>query len=380
MPHSVPFERSAKQSSSSANMPSGILSGTATKNRSSSTNNSSSIVSGRVRKYASSLRHQTTTNGERVEEYARTVFPAEATIDGWQDEKAQDVMMNDAFSSEAIQEMSMNISSNSERLWQVPPGAVFEFDPNIDPSRQESLSKNLSTSEIEPFPQYSSTRAHCTYRKPLPPPAFPSNRQEGWCLRDKLRMYRKSRFNQISREKDPVDRLIHWYLEKVAAGSRPKRQLSLYHQKLNEILTTTKYLYDSTELCKERAKALQHEPVKSSPLREYMRIEDEWEIAEDIENFFEQWLTRYEDLYQPEEMNWEGVERSVSKFVDQLMDWESDVPPVVSSSQLSMNGGSMGPLVPPVAPETEYGNGGQLDAMIKDLIVPNLAVPKSSTG
>lgn len=355
-------------------MPSGVLLGTATKKGSSSANISSSVVSGRVRKNSSSSRHQITTNGVRVEEYAKTVFPAESTIDGWQDEKAQDVMMNDACSDEVIQEMAMNIISVSERLWQVP------FDPSVSPSRQESLSKNLPTSQIEPFPQYPSTRTLCTYRKPLPPPAFPSSRHEGWCLRDKLRIYRKARFNNISREKDPVDRLIHWYLEKVAEDSRPKRQLSLYHQKLDVILSTTTYLYDSTELCKERAKALQHEPAKQSPLRECMSIEDGWKITEDIENFFEQWLSRYEDLYQPEEMNWEGVGQSVSNFFEQPMDWESDGQPVVSSGQLSVNGGSVGPLVPPVAPETEYGNGGHLDAMMKDLIVPNLAVPKSSTG
>lgn len=334
-------------------MSSGILSGTATKKRSSSANISSSVVSGRVRKYSLSSRHQTTSDGVRVEEYARTVFLAEAITDGWQDEKAQDVMMNDAFHDEAIQGMAMNILSNSG---------------------------NLSTSEIDPFPQYSSTRTLCTYRKPLPPPAFPFSRQEGWCLRDKLRTYRNRRFKQNSREKDPVDRLIHWHSEKVAEDSRPKRQLSLHHQKLDVILTTTKYLYDSFDLCKERAKALQHEPAKSSPLRECVSIEDDWEIAEDIENFFEQWLSRYEDLYQPEEMNQEGVERRVSKLVEQIMDWESDVPSVVPSGQLSMNGGSVGPLVPPVAPETEYGNGGHLDAMMRDLIIPNLAVPKSSTG
>lgn len=334
-------------------MPSDILSGTATKKRSSSAIISSSVVSGRVRKNSLSSRHQTTTDGVRVEEYARTVFLAEATTDGWQDEKAQDVMMNDTFSDEAIQEMAMNILSNSE---------------------------NLSISEIDPFPQYSSTRTLYTYRKPLPPPAFPLSRQEGWCLRDKLRTYRNRRFKQNSREKDPVDRLIHWYLEKVAEDSRPKRQLSLYYQKLDVILTTTKYLYDSFDLCKERAKALQHEPVKSSPLRECMSIEDDWNVAEDIENFFEQWLSRYEDLYQPEEMDQEGVERFVSKLYEQTMDWESDVSSVVPSGQLSMNGGSVGPLVPPVAPETEYGNGGHLDAMMKDLIIPNLAVPKSSTG
>lgn len=334
-------------------MSSGILSGTATRKRPSSANISSSVVSGRVRKYSLSSRHQTTSDGVRVEEYARMVFLAEATTDGWQDEKAQDVMMNDVFSDEAIQEMAMNILSNSE---------------------------NLSTSEIDPFRQYSSTRTLCTYQKPLPPPAFPSSRHEGWCLRDKLRTYRNRRFKQNSREKDPVDRLIHWYLEKAAEDSRPKRQLSLYHQKLDMILTATKYLYDSFDLCKERAKALQHEPARSSSLRECMSIEDNWEIAEDIENFFEQWLSRYEDLYQPEEMNQEGVERCVSKLVEQIMDWESDVTSVIPSGQLSMNGGNVGPLVPPVAPETEYGNGGHLDAMMKDLIIPNLAVPKSSTG
>lgn len=334
-------------------MPSGILSGTATKKRSSSANISTSVLSGRVRKYSLSSRHQTTTDGVLVEEYARTVFPAEATTDGWQDEKAQDVMMNDAFNHEAILEMAMNILSNSE---------------------------NLSTSEIDPFPQYSSTRTLCTYRKPLPPPAFPFSRQEGWCLRDKLRTYRNRRFKQNSREKDPVDRLIHWHLEKVAEDSRPKRQLSLYHQKLGVILTTTNHLYDSFDLCKERAKALQHEPAKPSPLRECMSIEDDWKIAEDIENFFEQWLSRYEDLYEPAEMNQEEVERCVSKLVEQVMDWECDVPSVVPSGQLSINGGSVGPLVPPIAPETEYGNGGHLDAMMKDLIIPNLAVPKSSRG
>lgn len=261
--------------------------------------------------------------------------------------------MNDAFSDKAIQEIAMKILSNPE---------------------------NLSTFEIDPFPQYSSTRTLCTYRKPLPPPAFPFSRQEGWCLRDRLWTYRKSRFKQISREKDHVDRPIHCYLEKVVEDSRPQRQLSLYHQKLGVILIKTKCIYDSFELCKERAKALLHEPVQSSPLRECMSIEDEWEIAKDIENFFEQWLSRYSDLYQPEEMNRKGVERSVSKLIEQTMDWESDVPPVVSSSQLSMTEWSVGSLVPPVTRETEYGNGGHLDAMIKDLIIPNLAVPKPSIG
>lgn len=333
-------------------MPSGILSGTATKKRSSSASISSSVVSGRVRKYSLSSRHQTTADGVRVEEYGRTVFPAEANTQGWQNEKAQDVMMDDAYNHEAIQEMAMKILSNSE---------------------------NLSTSEVDLFLQYSSTRTLCTYRKPLPPPAFPFSRQEGWCLRDKLRTYRNRRFKQNSREKDPVDRLIHWHLEKVAEDSRPKRQLSLYHQKLDVILKTTNYSYDSFDLCKERAKALQHGPAKPSPLRECMSIEDDWKIAEVIENFFEQWLSRYEDLYEPEEMNQEDVERYVSILVEQIMNWEGDVP-VVPSGRLPMNGGRMGPLFPPVAPETEYGSGGHLDAMMKDLIIPNLAVPKSSTG
>lgn len=47
--------------------------------------------------------------------------------DGWQDEKAQNVMMNDAFSDKAIQEIAMNSLSNPE---------------------------NFSTFEIDPFPQY----------------------------------------------------------------------------------------------------------------------------------------------------------------------------------------------------------------------------------
>lgn len=111
-----------------------------------------------------------------------------------------------------------------------------------------------------------------------------------------------------------------------------------------------------------------------------MSIEDEWEIAKDIENFFEQWLSRYSDLYQPDGMNRKGVERSVSKLIEQTMDWESDVPQVVSSGHLSMTEGSVGSLVPPVLRETEYGNEGHLDAMMTDLIIPNLAVPKPSIG
>lgn len=298
-----------------------------------------------------SSKHQTTTDGVRVEEYARTVFAAEATTDGWQDEKVQDVMMTDAFTYEAIQEMAMNILSNSD---------------------------NLSTSEIDPIPHYSSTRTLCTYRKPSPPPAFPLSRYEGWCLRNQLRTYRNRRFTQNSREKDPVDRLIHQYLEKAAKNIRPKSQLSLYQQKLDVILTSARYFLDSFDLCKERAKALQHEPSKSSPLREHMSNEDDLEIAEVIDNFFEQWLSRYEDLYQPEEMSQEGLEGYVSKLAEQFMDWEGEVPSVVPSGQVSMNEGSVGPLAPPVESETEYGDGGHLDAIMKDLIIPNLAVPKSN--
>lgn len=283
-----------------------------------------------------SSKHQTTTNGVRVEEYARTVFAAEAITDGWQDKRAQDVMMTDAFNHEAIQEMAMNVLSNSD---------------------------NLSTSEIDPSSQYSSTPTRCTYRKPSPPPAFPFSRYEGWCLRNKLRTYRNKRFKLNLREKDPVDRLIHRHLEKAAKHCRRKSQLSLYQKKLDVILTAAKYFLDSFDLCKERAKALQHEPSKSSPLRECMSNEADWEISDVVEDFFEQWLSRYEDLYEPEEMSQESLERYVSELVKHFM-----------------NGGSVVPLAPPVASETEYGNGGHLDAILKDLIIPNQTVPKSNRG
>lgn len=300
-----------------------------------------------------SSKHQTTTDGVRVEEYARTVLAAEANTDGWQDAKTQDVMMTDAFNDEAIQEMAMSILSNSD---------------------------NLSTSEIDPIPHYSSTRTRCTYRRPSPPPAFPFSRFEGWCLRNNLRTYRNRRFKLNLREKDPVDRLIHRHFEKAAKHRRPKSQLSLYQKKLGMILTAAKYFLDSFDLCKERAKALQHEPSKSSPLRECMSNEDDWEIADFIEDFFEQWFSRYEELYQPEDMSQEGLERYVSELFEQFMDWEGDVPSLVPPGQISMNGGNVGPSVPPVASETEYGNGGHLDAIMQDLITPNQAVPKSNTG
>lgn len=382
MPHSVPCERAAKQLSYSADMPSSTLSGTVPKKRSSSP----AVVSGRVRKSSSAAAHQTTiTNGVRAEEYARTVFSAEENVDGRQDVKAEDVMMNDAFSDETIQDMTMNILSNYQFLCQAPTGTVSEFDPSPDSSWQESLSSNLSVSETEPFPQNSSTRPLGTYRKPLPPPAFPFSRYEGWCLREKRKIYRKRKFNEISKEKDPVDRLIHWDLEKTPNNRKKlRREFSLYLQKLDMILTTTKYLFDSYEVCKERAKALQHEPVNSSPLREHICSAegDEWQVAEEIDDFFEQWLTQYEELYQPEEMNWElGVQQSVSNFVENSTDWESDMLPLVSFDQLLTDGGTVGPWVQPAWPgTTENGNGEHLEDILGDLILPDLAILKSSTG
>lgn len=320
-----------------------------------------------------------------MEEYARTVFSAEANVDGRQDVTAEDVMMNDAFSDEITQDMTMNILSNYQLLCQTPPGAVSEFDPSFDSSWQESLSSNLSVSETEPFPQNSSNCPLGTYRKPLPPPAFPFSRYEGWCLREKRKIYRKRKFNEISKEKDPVDRLLHWDLEKTSNNRKKlRRELSLYLQKLDMILTTTKYLCDSYEVCKERAKALQHEPVNSSPLREHVCSAegDEWQVAEEIEDFFEQWLTRYEELYQPEEMNWElGVQQSVSNFVEQSMDWDSDVLPLVSFDQLSTDRGTVGSLFEPDWPgTTENGNGEQFEDILRDLVLPGLAIPKSSTS
>lgn len=387
MPHSVPCERVAKQSSSSADMPSSILSGTGAKKCSSSPANiTSSVLSGRVRKSSSAAAHQITTltNGVRMEEYARAILSAEANVNGRQNVKAENVMMYDAFSDETIQDMTMNIHSTHQGLWQVPPEAASEFDPNLDSSWQKSLSSNLSASETEPFPQDSSTRTLGSYRKPIPPPAFPFSRYEGWCLRDKRKNYRKWKFNEIPREKDPVDRLIHWDLEKATNNrKRPKREWSLYLQKLNMVIATSKYLDDSYEVCKERAKALQHEPVNSSPLRKSVcsAEDDEWHAAEEIENFFEQWLNRYEELYQPEEMNWElGVEQSVWSFVEQSMDWESGVIPSVSFDQLPMNWASVGPVVPPARPETANDTEGQHEDILKDLILPGLAVSKSSIG
>ena len=361
-------------------MPSSTLSGTVATNRSSSP----AVVSGRVRKSSSAAAHQTTiTNGVRAEEYARTLCSAEANVNGRQDVKADDVMMNDAFNDETTQDMTMNILLNYQLLCQAPPGTVSEFDPSPDPSWQESLSSNLSASE--PFPQNLSTRPLGTYRKPLPPPAFPFSRYEGWCLREKRKIYRKRKFNEISKEKDPVDRLIHWDLEKTSNNRKKlRREFSLYLQKLDMILTTTKCLYDSYGLCKERAKALQHEPVNSSPLREHVCSAegDEWQVAEEIEDFFEQWLTRYEELNQPEEMDWElGAQESVTKFIENSTDWESDTLPLVSFDRLLTDGGTVGPLVQPAWPgATENWNGEYPEDILGDLILPGLAIPKPSTG
>lgn len=338
MPHSVPFERVSKQSSSSPDLHSSILSETAMSKRSSSSASiSSGVVSGRVRKHSSAAAHRTTsiTNAVRV-------VSAEANVDGLQDVKAEDVMINDSFGDEIIQDMTMNNPSDYQPLWQVPLGPTSESNPNLGLfSWQESLRSNLEASETDPFLQDWSTRTLGTYRKPLPPPAFPFSRYEGWCLREKRKIYRKQRFNEIHREKDPVDRLIHWGSEK--NRQKPKRQLSLYLQKLDMILMTTECLYDSYEVCKERAKVLQHEPVISSPLREHVCSAegDEWQVAEETENFFEQWLTWYDELwqpgelYQPEGMNWDfGVQQPVSNFVGQSMDWESGVPSLDSYGQL----------------------------------------------
>lgn len=393
MPHSVPFERATKQSSPSADMSSSILSGTVTKKRSSSPANiTSSVMSGRVRKNSSAAANQTAIiNGVRVEEYARTVLSAEANVDGRKNGKAEDVVMDDIFSDETIQYMTMNILSNCPGLGQDPPEAASVFDFNFNFSWEKSLSSNLSAFEIDPFLQDSSTRTLSTYRKPLPPPAFPCSRYEGWCLRDKRKIYRMWKFNESSREKDPVDRLIHWESEKTTNnGKGNKREWSLYFQKLDMIISTTKYVYDSFDLCKERAKALQHEPVNSSPLRLNIcsadQDDDESQAAEEIEDFFEQWLSRYEELHQLEAMNWQlGAEQPVSSFVEQQpMDWVESgaLLPSVPFDQRSMDWArSEGTIVfPPAGPETVNGNGDQLDDLLKDLILPSLAVPKPSIG
>lgn len=363
-------------------MPSSTLSGTVASKRSSSP----AVVSGRVRKSSSAAAHQTTiTNGVRAEEYARTVFSAEANVNRRQDVKAEDVMMNEAFSDETTQDMTMNILSNYQLLCQAPPGTVSEFDPSPDSSWQEFLSSNFSASETEPFQQNSSTSPLGTYRKPLPPPAFPFSRYEGWCLREKRKIYRKQKFNEISKEKDPVDRLIHWDLEKTSNNrKKPRREFSLCLQKLDMILTTTEYLYDSYGVCKERAKALQHEPVNSSPLRGHVCSAegDEWQVAEEIEDFFEQWLTRYEELYQPEEMDWElGAQQSITNFIENSTNSESDMLSSMSFDQLLADGGTVEPLVQPAWPgATENGNGEYLEDILGDLILPGLAIIKPSTG
>ena len=66
------------------------------------------------------------------------------------------------------------------------------------------------------------------------------------------------------------------------------------------------------------------------------------------------------------------------------MNWESGVPPLDSYGQLSSinwGGGSLGPFVSHLGSvDPENGREGQLEDILGDLIVPSLAVSKSSMG